>query len=68
MPANTGTPHPTFEESLNRLEELVETLEDDELNLEDALKAYEEGVGLARACRAHLDDAEMRVQELSLDD
>ena len=67
MPQKSAN-EPTFERSLNRLEELVETLESDELNLDEALAAYEEGVGLARRCRERLDTAEMRVQELSLDD
>ena len=57
----------TFEEALKRLEGLVETLEDDAAGLEDALRAYEEGVLLARYCLQRLDTAELRVQELALE-
>ncbi|HMB91229.1 MAG TPA: exodeoxyribonuclease VII small subunit [Rhodothermales bacterium] len=57
----------TFEDALKRLEAIAETLENDEAGLEAALKAYEEGVLLARYCLDRLDTAEFRVQELALD-
>ena len=57
----------TFEQAVQRLEALVETLEDDTAGLEDALHAYEEGVLLARYCLQRLDAAELRVQELALE-
>ncbi len=57
----------TFEQALQRLEALTETLEDDAAGLEDALRAYEEGVLLARYCLERLDTAELRVQELALE-
>lgn len=57
----------TFEEALGRLEALVETLEDDDAGLEEALAAYEKGVVLARHCLDRLDAAELRVQELALE-
>ena len=57
----------TFEQALRRLESLVETLEDDEAPLEEALAAYEEGVTLARFCLARLDTAELRIQELAFE-
>jgi exodeoxyribonuclease VII small subunit len=58
----------TFEEALHRLEAIVERLESDAGNLEEALDAYEEGVGIAQECLSRLDDAEQRVSELTLDD
>ena len=57
----------SFEETLNRLEELVETLEDDPPPLEEALDTYEEGVALANDCLSRLEEAEQRVSELSID-
>jgi len=57
----------TFEETLNRLEAIVEELEDDPPPLEDALDAYEEGVALANACLERLEDAEQRMSELSIE-
>lgn len=57
----------SFEETLERLEEIVEQLEDDPPSLDEALDAYEEGVALANDCLNRLDRAEQRVRELSLD-
>ena len=55
---------PTFEESLKKLESIVDQLEKGELTLEDSLKLFEEGVGLSAACKAELDAAEGKVQML----
>lgn len=53
-----------FEDLLARLEGIVRSLESDELELERALAAYEEGVKLARECHARLDEADRRVEVL----
>jgi len=60
-------PHRTFEETLERLEHIVEDLEDNPPPLEEALDAYEEGVALANECLDRLEDAEQRVSELSIE-
>lgn len=52
---------PGFEESLQRLEEIVGRLEDDDLELEQSLALFEEGVKLAAACNQRLDEAEKKV-------
>jgi exodeoxyribonuclease VII small subunit len=57
----------SFEETLSRLEDIVEELEDDPPSLEKALDAYEEGVALANDCLSRLDEAEQRMSELSID-
>jgi exodeoxyribonuclease VII small subunit len=56
-----------FEDALKRLEEVLEALEHGNLNLEEALKAFEEGVGLVRFCHAKLDEVERRVELLLKD-
>jgi exodeoxyribonuclease VII small subunit len=55
----------SFEDTLARLEAVVLKLESGDLPLEEALQAFEEGVGLARTCSARLDDAERRVHLLT---
>lgn len=42
----------------------MRTLESGDLSLEDSLKAFEEGVQIARACQGHLTAAEQRVEQL----
>lgn len=55
---------PGFDEALARLQQLVKSLEAGDMSLEDSLKAFEEGVQLARACQTHLTAAEQRVEQL----
>ena len=53
-----------FEHALAELETQVQRLEGGDLPLEDALKAFEEGVRLTRQCQQSLDAAEQKVQLL----
>jgi len=53
-----------FEQAIERLEGLVDQLEDGELDLETALSAFEEGVSLTRRCASQLDAAERRIEIL----
>ena len=56
-----------FEDALLRLEQIVDRLEAGNLPLEESLKVFEEGVGLARHCARYLDDAEKRIELLTRD-
>ncbi len=58
----------TFEDCLQRLEQIVGALEAGNLSLEDSLKAFEEGIALARHCARYLDEAERRVELLTRDE
>jgi exodeoxyribonuclease VII small subunit len=57
-----------FEDCLSRLEQIVGQLEAGNLSLEDSLKVFEEGIGLARHCARYLTDAERRIEILAKDD
>lgn len=54
----------TFESDLERLEEIVASLEEGDLALDKALARFEEGVRLARACRERLAAAEGKIETL----
>jgi exodeoxyribonuclease VII small subunit len=54
----------TFEESLNRLQEISNSLESGDIGLEESIKLYEEGINLAKQCYSTLKDAELKVTEL----
>ena len=54
-----------FEKALERLEKIVEDLEAGNIALEDALKKYEEGVKLSRACQEKLTQAEKKIEILT---
>ena len=53
----------SFEEALERLEMIIEDINDDK-PLEDAVKLYEEGISLARHCTDTLEKAELRIEEV----
>jgi exodeoxyribonuclease VII small subunit len=54
-----------FEKSMENLEKIVEALEGGELTLDQALKKYEEGVGLVRACQSKLTETEKKIEILN---
>ncbi len=53
-----------FEKALSRLEEIVENLEQGKGSLDEAIAAFEEGIGLARQCSEKLDEAEKKIKKL----
>jgi len=55
---------PRFEESLERLEILVQEMESGNLPLEEILKKYEEGNRLIQLCSTKLNEAEHRIEIL----
>ena len=54
----------SFETALEQLQTTVKRLESGELNLEQSLKSFEEGVRLTRTCQEQLSAAEKRVELL----
>jgi len=54
----------SFEKSMERLEEIVERLEQGDLTLEESLKDFEEGVNLVKGCRQYLEEASQKVEIL----
>lgn len=54
----------SFEQSLTRLEEIVRVLERNDLDLDAALRLFEEGIGHLRTAGAALKTVDARVQQL----
>ena len=54
----------TFEQSLERLEVIVRSLERGDAPLEESLKLVGEGAGLVERCQKQLDEAEQVVRRL----
>ena len=54
----------TFESAYKRLESLVNKMETESLDLESALKAFEEGQKTVAQCRAMLEEAELKLKDL----
>ena len=53
-----------FKQSMSRLEEIIAALEKNEIELEDAIALFEEGLQLVNSCDSQLQNFENRVQEL----
>lgn len=54
----------SFEQFLERLLQIVESLENEAVGLADAMKLYEEGTEIVQSCRKELESAELRITEL----
>ncbi len=54
----------SFEAALQKLEEAVTQLENGDLNLDQSLKIFSDGVKQAEVCRKSLADVELKVEQL----
>ena len=54
----------SYEEALAELEEIVNVLEDEQGQLEDAIKLFEQGQALASRCGVLLEAAELKVKQV----
>lgn len=54
----------SFEEALQKLEAIVESMEEGEVPLADLLAKFEEGNRLLKHCEARLKDAELKIEQL----
>ncbi len=57
----------TFEENMQRLEQIVRAMERGDVALEESLKLFQEGTELVRSCGKLLDDAQMQIKKIMTD-
>lgn len=55
----------SFEDALKNLEEIVKKLESGDISLDESLKLYEEAMKLSRICNKTLEEAKLKITELS---
>lgn len=55
----------SFEKSIEKLEAIVKSLEDTTISLDESLKLYENGIALINSCNQTLEEAKIRVKQLS---
>lgn len=55
----------SLEENFDRLEETIEKLEQEDLPLEEAFRAYSEGMAILKQCNDQIDKVEKQVLKLS---
>ena len=57
---------PTFEKSVERLEGLIQAMENGDTPLADLVSKFEEGSKLLNHCQAQLKEAELKIEQLNL--
>ena len=57
-------PNMSFEQSMQRLEQIVRTMERGDAPLEESLKLFQEGTELVRSCGKLLEEAELQVKKI----
>ncbi len=56
----------SFEQAMERLEEIVAAMESERMPLDQMVSAYEEGTRLLQNCRQRIDNARQRIESISL--
>ena len=59
-------PNKTFEESMNRLEQIVRAMERGDVPLEESLKLFQEGTELVKSCNELLENAKLQVKKITV--
>ena len=55
----------SFEENMQRLEQIVRAMERGDVPLEESIKLFQEGTELVRCCGKLLDDAQLQVKKIT---
>ena len=56
----------TFEDNMQRLEQIVRAMERGDVSLEESLKLFQEGTQLVECCGKLLDEAELQVKKINI--
>ena len=67
MPKKEKTEQPSFDESLQRLEQIVAQMESGEMDLDAMVASFEEGQRLIQFCSKKLNEVERRIEVLVKD-
>jgi exodeoxyribonuclease VII small subunit len=58
----------SFEQQMKKLQDIVEKLEKNDVELDESIALYEEGLRLSKILKEQLDQFEKKIEELSRDD
>ncbi len=62
-PADAG--EPSFEQSIEELDQIIQSLDGDPQGLDELVARYERGMKLLGRCQAQLDTAQLRIEQIS---
>lgn len=57
----------TFEQAMKRLEEIIDSLENNQVSLEKSVELFQEGIQLTKLCNDKLDGIENKVAKILID-
>ncbi|HEY1082189.1 MAG TPA: exodeoxyribonuclease VII small subunit [Prosthecobacter sp.] len=63
--SSSPAPETSFEQALERLEEIVSAMEGDRMPLDEMVSSYEEGMRLLRVCRQRIETARKRIEMIT---
>lgn len=55
----------SFEENMERLEQIVKAMEKGDVSLDESIKLFQEGTDLVQTCTKQLDEAELYVSKIA---
>ena len=55
-----------FEAALEKLAEINEKLESEEISLDDSIKLFKEGIELSKLCQKKLDEAKLEIEKIEI--
>ncbi len=58
----------SFEDALEKLETIVKNMEQGNNKLDDAINAYEQGIKLQKHCQFKLNEAQLKLEKMSIKD
>ena len=67
MPTKTEKNSPTLETAMQRVSEIVASMEGGDMPLEKLIDSYEEGIGLAKSCQEKLDAAKLQADKAAIE-
>ena len=56
-----------FEEALERLAQINEELESENISLDDSVKLFKDGIELSKLCQKKLDEAKLEIEKIEID-
>ena len=56
-----------FEEALEKLAEINQKLESDEISLEESVNLFKEGLELSKLCQKKLEEAKLEIEKFEID-
>ena len=61
------TETPTFEDAIDRIETILESMENGDTPLDELIAKFEEGSTLIKTCQKKLQEAELKIEKLNLE-